>query len=67
MGRDNRMSRMTAATPAIAVTVRRESVTAEVTQLSGLPLVRGSLAEGTRLPLCAGAVSDDRRGWASRG
>jgi hypothetical protein len=43
MGNDNRSSKMRAATLAIAVRVRRESATVEVTQLSGLLLVRRSL------------------------
>ena len=42
------------ATPAIAVRLRRESATAQVTQLSGRPLVRRSLAEGTRLAVMRG-------------
>jgi hypothetical protein len=37
---------------------------AMATQLSGQPLVRGSVAEGTRLAVITRAVSDDRRGWA---
>ena len=49
MGSDNRTSRMTAATPAMAVRLRRESATAPVTQLSGRPLLRGSLREGAQL------------------
>ena len=49
IGSDIKTSRVTAATPAIAVRWRREEATAPVTQLSGRPLVRGSLPEGARL------------------